>query len=167
MSFEIGGVGMQRLLYLFLLLSVLLVACNTTAMEEQDTSILYTSERTLKQNFEGVTLLIDYTVHEKDQLIGLEVTGTIQNGFSQMIYYTPEFIVETASGEQFKNDGVTEISLAPENELTFTEFIEISQEAYDQNDFMHFFVPAAFKEPGSVSSGDALGDTVWWELPIK
>ena len=43
----------------------------------------------------------------------------------------------------------------------------IPQNVYDENKSLNLKVPAAFKEPESESSGDALGDFANWEIPIK
>lgn len=158
---------MRRLIYLALLVFILLAACNVNEQEEHDTSTLYTHERELKQNFEGVTLTMTYVVRQEGDALGLEITGTVYNGFTKKVYYTPDFAVETAEGDRFEGEEMVEIALEPEQEQTFIQRIELTQLAYEDNEFINLFVPATFKEPGSESSGDALGDTVWWELPIK
>ena len=38
---------------------------------------------------------------------------------------------------------------------------------YEANTELNLRVPAAFKEPGSESSGDALGDFTNWQIPIN
>lgn len=161
---------MHRVVYVFLLVIVLaLGACNTKEVDESQGSsdILYTHTRELKQNFEGVQLTMSYVVQDAGDQVALQVSGTLVNGFSADVYYTPAFLAEDRDGTQYESSDVQEILLAPAQELTFTEVIELPVAVYEANDYIRFFVPAAFTQPGSVSSGDALGDTVWWELPLK
>lgn len=161
---------MYRAVYISLMIVVLFVsACNTKDVEESHGSsdLLYTHKRELKQNFEGVKLTMTYVVRDAGDTVHLEVTGTLQNDFSNRIYYTPAFLVETANGQQYARDKVLEVSLAPAQQLTFTEVIELPTKVYETSGMIQFFVPAAFTQAGSTSSGDALGDTVWWALPLK
>lgn len=161
---------MYRAVYMSLVIVALLLgACNTNDVDESHGSsdILYTHKRELKQNFEGVKLTMTYVVRDAGKTVHLEVTGTLMNDFSNMIYYTPAFIVENGNGEHYESDQVFEITLAPEQQLTFTEVIELPAEVYETSEIVQFFVPAAFTQAGSTSSGDALGDTVWWQLPLK
>lgn len=161
---------MHRAVYIsIIIMALLLSACNTKKVDESQGSsdVLYTHNRELKQNFEGVKLTMTYVVRDAGNTVNLEVTGTLMNGFSKIVYYTPAFVVENGGEEQYFSENVREISLAPEKELAFKEVIEFPKDIYEATDMIRFFVPAAFTQQGSTSSGDALGDTVWWELPLK
>lgn len=161
---------MRRVVYLVCIVVVFLIgACNTTNVEESHgkSDILYTYNQELKQNFEGVKLVMTYRLRDAESTVQVEVTGTLTNDFSNRIYYTPAFIMEDGNGTQYAAQDVREISLAPQEEIAFSGTIELPAEVYETSEVIHFFVPAAFTQSGSTSSGDALGDTVWWELPLK
>ena len=161
---------MRRAMYFVMVFVVILLgACNTEDIEDSygSSEILYTHSRELKQNFEGVKLTMTYAVLDAGDAVRLEVTGTLINGFSSRIYYRPTFIVEDKNNVQYAGETVFEFSLAPENQWTFTEEIELPANVYAANDRIRFFVPAVFTQSGSTNSGDALGETVWWELPLK
>lgn len=160
---------MKRVILTVLLAVVFLLgACNTqTNVEQGNRDVLYTHDRELKQNFEGVQLTMNYIVERVGDTVALQTTGTLVNDFSAEVYYTPAFIVEDEEGNQFASSDVQQIALVPAQELTFTEVIELPASVYETNESIRFFVPAVFTQPNSTSSGDALGDMVWWELPLK
>lgn len=160
---------MKRIVFTILLAAVLLLgACNTQNNDRQgNRDVLYTHERELKQNFEGVQLTMNYVVERVGDVVTLQMTGTLVNDFSAEVYYTPAFIAEDQEGNQYTSSDVQEMALVPAQELTFTEVIELPASMYDANERIRFFVPTVFTQPTSTSSGDALGDTVWWELPLK
>lgn len=161
---------MRRAVYVsIMLIALVLGACNTKDVDESQGSsdVLYTHGRELKQNFEGVKLTMTYVIRDAGEMVHIDLTSTLVNGFSSMVYYTPTFIVEDQNKVQYEGQRVQELSVAPENELTFTETIALPLDVYESSEFIRFFVPAVFTQSGSTSSGDALGDTVWWELPLK
>lgn len=177
----------QKLLILIFSV-VLLAACGNAPTKEvsnnSETISVYENASALTHNMEGVKLKIDYEVkkitgkveklNENSLTPGdflLEVTGEIRNDFERTIYYTPTFIVQSDSQVQFEEIAssveVEQLQLEPTTKETFTITYVIPKESYGQFSSLNFVVPAAFSEPNSVSSGDALGDSTTWEIPIK
>ncbi|MER2047515.1 MAG: hypothetical protein ABTA23_04725 [Solibacillus sp.] len=169
---------MKKRWMLLLILILVLAACGKeekeTLLETDGTSTVYESEESLTHSMEGVTLKLDYTVNkvsaEPGELI-LEIKGTIENEYSQIVYYTPDFTIQTLEQDEIEQLSSSveneQIMVNPQMETTFNVTYFIPQHIYDENKSLNMRVPAAFKEPESESSGDALGDFATWEIPIK
>ena len=169
---------MKKRWMLLLILILVLAACGEeeeeTLLETDGTSTVYESEESLTHNMEGVTLKLDYTVNkvsaEPGELI-LEINGNIENEYSQIVYYTPDFTIQTSEQEDIEQLSSSveneQIMVNPQMETTFKVTYLIPQNVYDENKSLNLKVPAAFKEPESESSGDALGDFANWVIPIK
>lgn len=166
----------------------LLAACGNTKGENlpkaSETVTVYESEDTFSHNMEGVSLMFDYTIQkvtgkvmesgstdvEPGNFI-LEIKGTIKNEFNQIIYYTPDFTIQTPEQTEIEQLSTSveneQIMVNPQMETTFTVTYIIPKQLYKENSSLNIRIPAAFKEPDSESSGDALGDFANWEIPIK
>lgn len=163
------------LMFVFILV---LAACGKEveeAVTETDgSSTVFENDEPLTHHMEGVTLNLDYKIQkvsaEPGELI-LEISGNIKNEYSQIVYYTPEFTIQTPDQEEIEQLSSSvengQIMVNPQMETTFNVSYLIPQHIYDENTSLNLLVPAAFKEPESESSGDALGDTANWEIPIK
>lgn len=170
---------MKKRWMLLIALIFVLAACGkeveeTISEEADETSTVFESEEPLTHNMEGVALKLDYKIQkvsaEPGELI-LEINGTLENEFSQVVYYTPDFTVQTPEQEEIEQLTSSveneQIMVNPQMETTFNVTYLIPQHIYDENTSLNIRVPAAFKEPESESSGDALGDFANWEIPIK
>lgn len=167
---------------------MLLAACGNAPTKEASNNseavAVYKNASALTHHMEGVKLEIDYEVKEitgkAEKMNGstlqsgdylLEVTGKILNDFERTIYYTPAFNVQSDSQVQFKEIAssveVEQLELEPTKTETFTITYVIPKKYYNQFSSLNIMVPAAFSEPNSVSSGDALGDSTTLEMPIK
>ena len=168
----------KKWMSLFMLILVL-GACGKEEEEplsetEETATTVYESEESLTHTMEGVTLKLDYTVQkvsaEPGDLI-LEINGKIENEFSQIVYYTPDFTIQTSEQDEIEQLSSSveneQILVNPQMETDFTVSYLIPQLTYDENSTLNLQIPAAFKEPDSESSGDALGDSAKWEIPIK
>ncbi|MEK5079786.1 hypothetical protein MKX73_12740 [Solibacillus sp. FSL W7-1436] len=170
---------MKKRWMVLIALIFVLAACGkeveeTISEEADETSTVFESEEPLTHNMEGVALKLDYKIQkvsaEPGELI-LEINGTLENEFSQVVYYTPDFTVQTPEQEEIEQLTSSveneQIMVNPQMETTFNVTYLIPQHIYDENTSLNIRVPAAFKEPESESSGDALGDFANWEIPIK
>ncbi|MEK4230044.1 hypothetical protein [Solibacillus sp. FSL H8-0538] len=179
---------MKRLILPVILLSALLGGCGKGVEADIGNNLLYSHSEPLMHEMEGVLLEMSYEVSELQNLSEIEkkneikkgsvnVAGylTLRNGTESTIYYTPSFFAETSTGQRFgniaeqlvKSDGKAQFTLEKGEELQFRIAFNLSKSVYKLVDTLEVTVPVAFKEPNSVSSGDALGDTTIWELPIK
>ena len=169
---------MKKRWILFFMLILVLAACGKevveTTSEADETATVYESEEPLTHNMEGVTLKLDYKIQKVSAEPGelmLEISGNIKNEYSQIVYYTPEFTIQTPDQEEIEQLSSSvengQIMVNPQMKTTFHVSYLIPQHIYDENTSLNLLVPAAFKEPESESSGDALGDTANWEIPIK
>ncbi|MGN7476624.1 hypothetical protein ACTHOQ_02120 [Solibacillus silvestris] len=178
----------KRWLVLAFMLIFLLAACGNTDEENlphaSETVAVYESDETFTHNMEGVTLMFDYSIEKVSGKVMeskstnlqpgdfiLEISGTIQNDFDQMIYYTPNFNIVTLQNvkvEQLSSSFENEqILVNPQMETNFSVAYLLPGQLYSENASLNVHVPAAFKEPNSESSGDALGDSANWQIPIK
>ncbi len=184
-----GGIQLKSVWINVVIMSAfILAACGNTSNENLsdagETNIVYENDEMISHNLEGVTVSFDYQIQKitNSEMLSqstnlqsgdylLEVSGEIYNDFEQMIYYTPHFNIETSEKvkiEQLSSTvGDEQILVNPQMKTNFTVVYLIPKEQYNENAFLNLRVPAAFKEPDSESSGDALGDSVNWEIPIK
>lgn len=170
------------------LLTVVLAACGSATNEalpkDSETVSVYRNDHTLTHSMEGVKLALDYEVKKitgkvvasgsttlEPGVFMIELTGTLYNQFEQVVYYTPSFNLQTSEGTLLEQLSTTEeqeqLDVAPGTQKTFTTVYLLTKAAYEGNTKLNLRVPAAFKEPGSESSGDALGDFTNWQIPIK
>ena len=182
-----GGDFMKNFLILCLL-TVVLAACGSATNEalpkDSETVSVYRNDHTLTHSMEGVKLALDYevkkitgkvvasgstTLEPGDFMI--ELTGTLDNQFEQVVYYAPSFNLQTSEGALLEQLSTTveqeQLDVAPSTQKTFTTVYLLTKADYEANTELNLRVPAAFKEPGSESSGDALGDFTNWQIPIK
>ncbi|WP_079525596.1 hypothetical protein [Solibacillus isronensis] len=169
---------MKKRWMLFFMLILVLAACGKeveeSTSEANETATVYESEESLTHYMEGVTLKLDYKIQKVSAEPGelmLEINGNIENEYSQIVYYTPDFTIQTPEQEDIEQLSSSveneQIMVNPQMETTFKVTYLIPQNVYDENKSLNLKVPAAFKEPKSESSGDALGDFANWEIPIK
>lgn len=179
---------MKKRWILLLMLIFLLASCGNTEGKNlpkaSETITVYESEDTFSHNMEGVTLMFDYNIQKVTGKVVesgttnvepgnflLEINGKIKNEFSQIIYYTPDFTIQTLDQTDIEQLSTSvengQILVNPQMETTFKVVYLIPKQFYGANTSLNLRVPAAFKEPDSESSGDALGDFADWEIPIK
>ncbi|MEK4385265.1 hypothetical protein MKZ25_05600 [Solibacillus sp. FSL W7-1464] len=161
-----------------LILILVLAACGKEVAETDSatdgSATVFESEESLTHNMEGVALNLDYTLQkvsaEPGELI-LEINGTLENEYSQIVYFTPDFTIQTPEQDEIEQLSSSvengQIMVNPQMETTFNVTYLIPQHVYDENSSLNLQVPAAYKEPESDSPGDALGDFANWEIPIK
>lgn len=169
------------------LLTIVLSACGSSTNEDvpkdSETVSVYQNDQTLTHSMEGVQLALDYEVKKitgKVVASGsttlapgdfmIELTGTLDNHFEQVIYYEPNFDLQTSQGtvlEQISSTVDQQLEVAAGEQQTFTTVYLIKKEDYESHTELNLRVPTAFKEPNSESSGDALGDFTTWQIPIK
>ena len=177
----------MKKLFVPCLVAVVLVACgssaNETLLNDRETVTVYNNDHTLIHQMEGVNLTLDYNVQEIiGKVVGsdstslepgdflIEMTGTLNNNFEDVIYYDASFTLQTNDGltlEQVSSSVEQQLEVASGTQKTFTTVYVISDADYESNSELNLRVPAAFKEPNSESSGDALGDFTIWQIPIK
>ena len=179
---------MKRLLVLVIIVVFVITGCGKDTQERIDNHLLYTHKQTLEHSMEGVIFEMNYLVQQlqsltqiqqqqaiKEDSVMIEMNAKVINTTDGMIYYTPNFYVQTVTGERFENvaqqlgyeENSEQYEVPSGEEKVFTIAFKIPKTVYDQITTMEFFIPAGFKEPDSESSGDALGDTATWQLPIK
>lgn len=179
---------MNKSFYLLLFSIIfLLVGCNTTT-ESTGQNTLFLSNQEFSHDMEGVNIKLTYHVQQLQNLSEIEEQNGIElnsiiiegqvdlhNNTDRTIYYTPSFYAVSDSGERFDN---TAHSLGIENveipiilkageQTQFRIAFSLPDAVYKIIDTLDVTVPVPFKEPYSVSSGDALGDTTVWTIPIK
>ena len=179
---------MNKSFYLLLFsITWLLVGCNTTT-ESIDQSMLFHSNQVLSHNMEGVNIKLSYHVQQLQNLSEIEEQNGIElnsiviegqidihNKTNRTIYYTPSFYALTNSGERFDNTanllGIENMDipliLDAGEQTQFRIAFNLPEAVYETIDLLDITVPVPFKEPNSESSGDALGDTTIWTIPIK
>ena len=184
-----GGIQLKSVWFNVMMMSVIfLAACGNTNDESLtdagETNIVYENDEVISHNLEGVTVSLDYQIQKvtNSEMLAqstnlqsgdylLEVSGEIHNEFEQMVYYTPHFNIETPDNvkiEQLSSTvGDEQILVNPQMKTNFTVVYLIPEEQYNKNESLNLQAPAVFKEPDSESSGDALGDSSNWEIPIK
>mgnify|MGYP006393973369 CR=1 FL=1 len=184
-----GGIQLKSVwINVMMMGAFILAACGNTSdkslSDASETNIVYENDDIISHNLEGVTVSFDYQIQKvtNSEMLSqstnlqsgdylLEISGEIQNEFEQIIYYTPHFDIETSEKvkiEQLSSTVVDEqILVNPQMETTFTVVYLIPKEQYNENEFLNLYAPAAFKEANSESSGDALGDSANWQIPIK
>ena len=174
--------------FLLGLTSLVLFACGNSSEDnlpnDSEMVSVYSNEHTLMHNMEGVQLSLDYEVVKiTEEVVNsssidlqpsdflLEIKGTIQNDFDRTIYYTPDFTLEASTQDVLEKVSSSvetkQMTIESGEQATFTTVYVIPKELYGKIDDLTFHVPAAFKEPDSKDSGDALGDSTHWQIPIK
>lgn len=170
------------------LLTVVLTACgsstNADLPKDSEMVSVYRNDHTLTHSMEGVHLALDYEVKkitgkvvasdsttlEPGDFI-IELTGTLDNNFEQVVYYDLSFNLQTTKGINLEQISSTvdevQLDVASGTKKTFTTVYLLTKVDYEGNTELNLWVPAAFKEPNSESSGDALGDFTNWQIPIK
>ena len=170
------------------LLAVILTACGSSANEDlpkdSETVSVYQNDHTFTHSMEGVQLVLDYEVKKITEKVVaatsttlepgdyiIELTGTVDNQFEQVVYYDPNFNLQTSNDTVLKQISSTvdeeQLEVAPGTQKIFTTVYLLKKADYEGNTELNLRVPAAFKEPNSESSGDALGDFTNWQIPIK
>ena len=184
-----GGLQLKNVWITVMMTSALMLAgCGNTSEESPtdagETNIVYENDEMISHNLEGVTVSLDYQIQKvtNSEMLSqstnlqsgdylLEISGEIHNDFEQMIYYTPHFDIETSEKvklEQLSSTvGDKQILVNPGMATKFTVVYLIPEEQYSENELLNLHAPAAFKEPDSESSGDALGYSTNWQIPIK
>lgn len=178
---------MKQLILPFLVINLLLAGCGQVEEDIGDT-LLYAHSETLAHEMEGVLLDMTYSLSEVQHLseiqkqhhleegsIILEGNVTIQNDTDHPVYYSPSFYAITEDGKRFDNmadqlvqtDVTAPYTIKAGQEIEFVIAFNLPKQIYNTVDSLDLTVPVAFKEPDSVSSGDALGDTTTWNLPLR
>ena len=178
---------MNKSFYLLFSIIFLLVGCNTTT-ESTGQNTLFHSNHEFSHDMEGVNVKLTYHVHQLQNLSEIEEQNGIElnsiilegqvnlhNNTDRTIYYTPSFYAVSDSGKRFDNTanslGIenveTPIILKAGEQAQFLIAFNLPDAVYKTIETLDVTVPVPFKEPNSISSGDALGDTTVWTIPIK
>ena len=176
---------MKRWLGITVLSSVLLASCGTA---EQAAQSVYTENDVYEHTMEQVVVTMDHYEVQRineptDEQQALHIVAGsyimeaalhVANTGNTPVYYTPDVFLQIGD-KQFANetarligeDSKHSAEILSEQDKSFVVSFLIPSAVYEDAEQAMMQIPVPYTQPHTTSSGDALGDTGFWEIALK